>query len=67
MSCTSGSNQRLMNVNDAAAYLGLTVGTIYHLVSECRIPVIRLSKRCIRFRVEALDQWLEEKTEPGTA
>ena len=57
------SSDRLLDVNEAAEYLGLTVGSLYHFVSEKRIPVVRISKRCIRFRMSDLLRWINEKTE----
>ena len=51
---------RLLKVTEAARLTGLSVGTIYHYVSQGRIPVVRLSKRCIRFlRSDLLKWWAE--------
>lgn len=55
----------LVNVQEAAEYLGLAVGTVYHMISEGRLPVTRLSKRCVRFRLRDLNEWLDKKTAPG--
>lgn len=41
---------RLVTINELAAMTGLAVGSLYHMVSEGRVPVVRISKRCIRFR-----------------
>jgi excisionase family DNA binding protein len=51
----------LLDVTGAAAFLGISVGTLYHWVSERRIPVIRFSKRCIRFRLCDVQKWISEK------
>lgn len=51
---------RLVGVEEAAELTGLATGTIYHFVSQGRIPVVRLSRRCIRFRLSALHQWWDE-------
>jgi excisionase family DNA binding protein len=56
---------RLMKIEEAAAYLGLTPGTLYHLVSQRRIPVVRLSKRCLRFKKSKLDKLIETKSFPA--
>jgi excisionase family DNA binding protein len=40
----------LMGIVETAALLGINSGTAYHWVSEGRLPVVRLSARCIRFR-----------------
>ena len=58
-------SSRLLNVEDAADYLGLAIGTVYHMISEGRLPVIRMNKRCVRFRLRDLDDWLDKKTAPG--
>lgn len=49
---------RLLNVREAAEYLGLSVGTVYHQCSERRLPCIRLSNRCLRFRKSMLDEYI---------
>ena len=57
----SALEDRLLRIEDAAAYLGVAVGTLYHWVSEERIPVVRLSRRSIRFRISDLSSWANEK------
>lgn len=54
------TGDRLLTINEAAQFLKLAVGTIYHLISQERIPVIRISPRCVRFSEKALQTWLEE-------
>ena len=54
--------KRLWKIHEVARFLGLTVGTCYHLVSEGRIPVIRLSRRCIRFDPEQLAELARLRT-----
>jgi excisionase family DNA binding protein len=54
--------QSLWKIHEVARFLGLTVGTCYHLVSEGRIPVIRLSPRCIRFDPEQLAELVRLRT-----
>jgi excisionase family DNA binding protein len=51
----------LMNVSEVAEFLGLSKGTIYHLVSQQRVPCIRLSNRCVRFRRSDLEAWIATK------
>ena len=62
---SSNIEAKLLNVREAAAYLGLAHGTVYHLISEKRIPVIHLSRRCVRFRRADLDRWLDVRTRPA--
>jgi excisionase family DNA binding protein len=53
----------LLDVQEVARMTGLAVGTIYHLVSERRIPVVRISRRCLRFRQSDLARWFDELTD----
>ena len=57
---------KILNVKEALVYLGIAAGTLYHFVSEKRIPVIRISARCIRFRERDLEKWLDELTIPAS-
>jgi excisionase family DNA binding protein len=61
------SDDRLMNVNQVAKFLGLAPGTIYHLVSEKRLPCVRLSARCLRFRRSDLEKLIANLAEAPTA
>jgi excisionase family DNA binding protein len=54
-----------LTVVEAAELLHLSPGTLYHFVSEKRIPVIRLSSRCLRFSRTALLLWLDGLTQPA--
>jgi len=56
-------NKELLTIEEVAKFTGLSVGTLYHWVSEKRIPVVRFSPRCIRFRWCDLEAWLQTKTE----
>jgi excisionase family DNA binding protein len=56
---TSKETERmLLTVRDVAKLTGFSVGTLYHFVSQRRIPVVRISSRCIRFRRSDLEQWI---------
>jgi excisionase family DNA binding protein len=57
------SRDRLMDVNEVAEFLGLAVGTVYHLVSQKRLPCVRLSARCLRFRQSDLDNLIANLAE----
>ena len=54
---------RLLTVVEAARLLNLSPGTLYHLISQRRIPVVRISSRCVRFRPQALIVWIESLTQ----
>jgi len=51
----------LLTYKKAAARLGMPVGTLYALVSEGRIPHIRISKRMVRFDPVELDAWVDAR------
>ena len=53
----------LWTVAETARFLNLSTGTVYHLVSQGRVPVIRISSRCIRFSRKALIEWVQSRTE----
>ena len=53
----------LLDIEDVAALTGFSVGTLYHWVSQRRIPVVRFSRRCIRFRRSDLDAWIQKASE----
>jgi excisionase family DNA binding protein len=57
------ADDRLLRVDEAAKMLGLSVGGLYHLVSQRRIHVVRISSRCIRFSQRALREWVESLTQ----
>ena len=59
---TSEHPDRLLTIEQVAELTGLAVGSLYHFVSERRIPVVRLSRRCIRFRLSDLLDWFEQLT-----
>jgi excisionase family DNA binding protein len=54
---------RLLTIEEVAELTGLASGSIYHLVSQRRIPVVRISSRCIRFRLSSLERWFDDLTE----
>ena len=60
----------LISIQQAAEYVGITVGTIYQWRSQHKIPYIKVGRR-VKFKKEQLDQWLTERTvhvgiEPGS-
>jgi excisionase family DNA binding protein len=55
--------ERLLTIQEVSEWTGLAVGTLYHFVSQERIPVVRLSKRCIRFRYSDLVLWISSLTQ----
>lgn len=57
------SEDKLLTINEVSELTGLAVGTLYHFVSAHRIPVVRLSKRCIRFSRTDLLEWIQTLTQ----
>jgi len=55
------NDDRLLHVREAAQFLGVAPGSLYHMVSQGRVPCIHLSKRCLRFRLSDLEAWLATK------
>jgi excisionase family DNA binding protein len=48
---------RLLTISELADITGITKGSLYHMLSEKRIPVVRISKRCVRFRYSEILRW----------
>jgi excisionase family DNA binding protein len=56
--------KKLLNIHEAAEYLGLKVSTLYAWVHQRRVPYVKVG-RLVRFRPEALEKWLENNTVDG--
>ena len=56
----------LLKASDVAKLLQLSLQGIYALVWKKQIPVVKISRRAIRFDPVALDAWLEAKSSPGS-
>jgi len=52
--------KEIMDSSDLAEYLGYTPRTIYKLIKEESLPVIRIRGQ-FRFRKDLVDSWLEER------
>jgi len=53
----------LLDIAEVSRLTGFRVGTLYRWVSERRIPFLRFSPRCVRFRRSDLEQWLAGLTQ----
>jgi excisionase family DNA binding protein len=51
--------RRLLNVREAAQYLGLDVNTIYRKARLREVPCVKVG-RALRFDVKALEQFIEK-------
>ena len=52
-------SRRLVTVEDIATYTGLSVHTVYTMVSQRRIPYVKVG-RLTKFDVRAIDQWIAQ-------
>jgi excisionase family DNA binding protein len=53
--------RRLLNVREAAQYLGLEVDTVYKKSRLREVPCVKVG-RALRFDVKALEQFIEKHT-----
>ena len=51
--------KRLLNVGEAAQYLGLDVDTVYKKARLRELPSVKVG-RALRFDVKALDRYIEQ-------
>ena len=56
-----GIGKRLLNVREAARYLGLQVDTVYKKARLRELPYVKVG-RSLRFDVEALQRFIEKHT-----
>ena len=54
---------KLWTVVEAAAFLNISCGTLYHWISQQRIPCIRFGSRCVRFDPQKTKEWVATFTE----
>ncbi len=54
-------SRRLLNIKETSLYIRLEVDTIYRMVSERRIPFVKVGRRTL-FDVRLLHEWLEQHT-----
>ena len=53
--------QRLISINEAAEYTGLSPHTIYTMVSQRRIPYVKVG-RLVKFDEGMLQAWIKQHT-----
>ena len=53
--------RRLVGIKEVASYVGLSVHTVYAMVSQRRIPYVKVG-RLTKFDVRALDAWIKQHT-----
>ncbi len=59
---SAGDWREVMNVEQAARYLGVTPDTLYKYLSEGKIPAFKLGNRW-RLKKSTLDQWMEQQSQ----
>lgn len=56
----------VMNIRQAADYLGISSDTLYKYLAEERIPAFKLGNRW-KFKKSVLDRWMERQSFPVAA
>jgi predicted DNA-binding transcriptional regulator AlpA len=54
---------RLWDAKEVAEFLGMAVGSIYHMCSQGRLPTVHISARCLKFRPSEILAWIERKSQ----
>lgn len=52
--------EKLLTVKELAELLRVNPGSVYHWISAGRLPVVRFSARCVRFRESEVTKLLDE-------
>lgn len=58
--------EKLLTVKELALLLGVTPTCVYRWLGENRLPVVRFSKRCVRFRQSDIQELVESLKRSGT-
>jgi len=53
--------RKLIQIQQAAQYTGLSPHTLYTMVSQRRIPYVKVG-RLVKFDEELLDKWIKQHT-----
>ncbi len=56
--------REVMDIRQAAEYLGISADSLYRYASESTIPAFRLGNRW-RFKKSRLDSWMDEQSGAG--
>ena len=52
---------RLIDIHQVASYLGVSVHTLYKMISQRRIPYIKVGSR-VKFDPLKLEEWIKQQT-----
>lgn len=55
---TEAITRRLFTISEVAQYTGLSVHTLYTMVSQRRIPYVKAG-RLVKFDLKVIDTWIE--------
>jgi excisionase family DNA binding protein len=61
----TADDERLLDVREAAAKLGLKPSTLYQWAYERRIHVVKLFGRTLRFRLSTIEKLIKECERPA--
>jgi excisionase family DNA binding protein len=53
--------RRLITIQEAGEYTGLSLPTLYTMVSQKKVPYVKMG-RLVKFDVELLDKWIKLNT-----
>jgi len=61
--CIGGimNGNKLLSVKETAAYLNISPHTLYTMVSQRRIPYVKVG-RLVKFDMDLLDKWIKQNT-----
>ena len=59
MKSVSLIERRLLNIQEAAQYTGLSVHTLYTMISQKRVPYLKVG-RLVKFDRAGLDKWIKQ-------
>jgi len=62
---TPSSDDRLLDVKEAALMLGVKPSTLYQWAYERRIPSVKLMGRALRFRLSTIEKLIAESERPA--
>jgi excisionase family DNA binding protein len=54
--------QRLLKAEEIASMLGLKVQTIYTMARRGELEKVKLSRKCLRFRADDVERFIERRT-----
>jgi excisionase family DNA binding protein len=56
---------RLLAAEEVAQLLGVNTTFVYALVRRGELPAVRIGERYVRFRLQSLERWIEERETSG--